>query len=459
MGKDQLLAMIRGGQELTARQRLALVVSLSMPAMLSQLSTIVEEYVDAMMVGQMGAAASASIGLVSTSIWLIGGLSHAASTGFYVQVAHRIGANDFRGARDVFRQGITACLAFCSVLVAIGIAISPWLPMWLGGDRELWRDATLYFAVFCLSMPLHQMCSLAGGVLRCAGHVKVPAYLQVLACVLNIGFNYLFIFVFGLGVLGAAIGTCCAELVVAGALSWYAIVKCPEMNLLQDVDKTRFRPTRITLLKSLNIAGPMGIEHVILCGAQIVSTIIVAPLGTVALAANSFGIIIESLCYMPGYGIADAATTLVGQSLGAGRKPLARQFAHITVAGGIAILSLMAVVMFVTAPWVMQFMSPDVLVQELTTRVLRIEAFAEPMFAASIVCYGIFVGAGDTKVPCAMNLGSIWIVRITLAALLAGTYGLTGVWIAMAIELTFRGIIFLVRLRGNAWLNKFDKIR
>jgi Na+-driven multidrug efflux pump len=107
----------------------------------------------------------------------------------------------------------------------------------------------------------------------------------------------------------------------------------------------------------------------------------------------------------------------------------------------------------------MQFMSPDVLVQELTTRVLRIEAFAEPMFAASIVCYGIFVGAGDTKVPCAMNLGSIWIVRITLAALLAGTYGLTGVWIAMAIELTFRGIIFLVRLRGNAWLNKFDKIR
>jgi Na+-driven multidrug efflux pump len=107
----------------------------------------------------------------------------------------------------------------------------------------------------------------------------------------------------------------------------------------------------------------------------------------------------------------------------------------------------------------MQFMTPDVLVQKLTTTVLRIEAFAEPMFAASIVCYGVFVGAGDTKVPCAMNLGSIWIVRITLAALLAGTYGLVGVWIAMAIELTFRGIIFLVRLHGNAWLNKFEKIR
>ena len=454
MGKDQLLGLIRNGQDLTRGQRWSLVMSLSLPAMLSQLSTIVEEYVDAMMVGQMGAAASASIGLVSTSIWLVGGLSHSASTGFYVQVAHHMGANDFRGARDVFRQGITACLTFCLLLVAVGVCISPWLPMWLGGDRELWHDATLYFAVFSLSMPLHQMCSLAGGVLRCSGNVTVPALLQVLSCVLNIGFNYLFIFVCGLGVLGAAIGTCCAELVVASVMTWYAVVRCPQMNLLQD-SHTSFRPTRITILKALGIAGPMGIEHVIMCGAQIVSTIIVAPLGTVALAANSFGIIVESLCYMPGYGIADAATTLVGQSLGAGRKVLCRQFARITVGGGIAIMSVMAVVMFVTAPWVMQFMTPDVLVQELTARVLRIEAFAEPGFAAAIVCYGVFVGAGDTKIPCTMNLASIWAVRITLAALMAGSMGLVGVWIAMAVELCFRGAIFLWRLRGDAWVNKF----
>lgn len=458
MAKDQLLKMIRDGQDLSSSQRMSLVLSLSLPAMLSQLSTIVEEYVDAMMVGRMGAAASASIGLVSTSIWLLGGLSHSASTGFYVQVAHHIGANDFRGARDVFRQGLSACLGFCCALVALGVAISPWLPQWLGGEQALWHDATLYFAVFCLSMPLHQLCSLSGGVLRCSGNVKVPALLQVLCCVLNVGFNYLFIFGFRLGVLGAALGTCAAELVTAVAMTWYAAVQCPQMNLLQDV-KASFRPTRITLLKSLNIAGPMGIEHIIMCGAQIVSTMIVAPLGTVALAANSFGIIVESLCYMPGYGIADAATTLVGQSLGAGRKALCRQFANITVLGGIVIMSLMGVVMYLSAAWVMQFMTPDVLVQSLTAQVLRIEAFAEPMFAASIVCYGVFVGAGDTKIPCTMNLASIWVVRITLAALMAGTMGLKGVWIAMAIELCFRGLIFLWRLRGTAWMTRFEKIK
>ena len=467
MSKDELLALIRNGQDLTRRQRFALVMSLSLPAMLSQLSTIVEEYVDASMVGSMGAEASAAIGLVSTSIWLLGGVSHSASTGFYVQVAHRIGANDMRGARDVFRQGIASCLLFCLALVAIGVCISPWLPGWLGGEEAIQRDATLYFAVFCLSMPLHQFCSLAGGVLRCSGDVKTPALLQVMCCVLNVAFNYLMIFQYGLGVLGAAIGTCLAELVTSSAMMWYACVKCPAMNLLQDIpvgkhlfskESGRFRPTRITLLKSLNIAGPMGIEHAIMCGAQIMSTIIVAPLGTIAIAANSFGIIIEGLCYMPGYGIADAATTLVGQSLGAQRKPLARQFAFITVGSGIAIMSLMAVVMYLGASWVMQFMTPDLMVQQLTAEVLRIEAWAEPGFAAAIVCYGVFVGAGDTKIPCTMNLASIWAVRITLAALMAGTMGLKGVWIAMAIELCFRGAIFLWRLFGNSWMNRYEKI-
>lgn len=457
MGKDELLALIRNGEDLSRRQRFALVMSLSLPAMLSQLSTIIEEYVDASMVGSLGAEASAAIGLVSTSIWLLGGVSHSASTGFYVQVAHRFGANDLRGARDVFRQGIVSCMSFCLALVIIGVCISPWLPGWLGGEEAIQHNATLYFAVFCLSMPLHQICSLAGGVLRCAGDVKTPALLQVMCCILNVGFNYLMIFQYGLGVLGAAIGTCLAELVTSAAMMWYACIKCPSMNLLQD-QHASFRPTKITLLKSLNIAGPMGIEHAIMCGAQIMSTIIVAPLGTIAIAANSFGIIIEGLCYMPGYGIADAATTLVGQSLGAKRKPLARQFAYITVGSGIAIMSLMAVVMYLGASWVMQFMTPDLSVQELTAQVLRIEAWAEPGFAAAIVCYGVFVGAGDTKIPCTMNLASIWAVRITLAALMAGTMGLKGVWIAMAIELCFRGAIFLWRLFGNSWMNRYEKL-
>ena len=187
-------------------------------------------------------------------------------------------------------------------------------------------------------------------------------------------------------------------------------------------------------------------------GAQIVSTLIVAPLGNIAIAANSFAITAESLCYMPGYGIGDAATTLVGQTYGAARKDLCTSFARMTVGLGMLVMAFMGAVMYVFAPEMIGLLSPVEAIRTLGTTVLRIEAFAEPFFAASIVVYSICVGAGDTLRPAIMNLISMWCVRLTLAAWLARDYGLKGVWTAMAIELTFRGSLFLYRLfRGN-WL-------
>jgi len=173
----------------------------------------------------------------------------------------------------------------------------------------------------------------------------------------------------------------------------------------------------------------------------------------VAIAANTFGINIESLCYMPGYGISEAATTIVGQSLGARRKDLMRSFAWMSVCLGMVIMAVMGLLMGVFAPEMMQIVSNDAAVVKLGAEVLRIEAWAEPMFAASIVAYGVFVGAGKTWVPSLMNLGSIWVVRLTLSLLLAPSMGLHGVWIAMCIELCWRGAAFLFRLKGRSWSN------
>jgi Na+-driven multidrug efflux pump len=194
----------------------------------------------------------------------------------------------------------------------------------------------------------------------------------------------------------------------------------------------------------------MGLQHLLMGGAQIVSTIIVAPLGTVAIAANSLAITVESLCYMPGFGIAEAATTLVGQGIGAGQRLLTRSFAYMSVGLGMVVMTVMGILMWTFAPELMGIMSPveEIIVQGADA--LRIEAWAEPMFAASIVCNGVFIGAADTVAAAIMSLTSMWAVRLTLAATLAPRYGLRGVWTAMAIELTFRGLIFLVRLfRGN----------
>ena len=116
-----------------------------------------------------------------------------------------------------------------------------------------------------------------------------------------------------------------------------------------------------------------------------------------------------------------------------------------------AVMSAMGVLMYMFSYEIMAAITPVEAIRELGAEVLRIEAWAEPMFAASIVTYGVFVGVGNTTLPAVMNFGSIWAVRVPLAWLFAKSMGLQGVWIAMCIELIFRGSIFLARLFFSRW--------
>ena len=450
-GKDILLGRIRSGEGLSFGQQLKLSLILSYPAILAQLSSVMMQYIDASMVGHLGPAAGASIGLVSTCLWLFGGFGMAVTSGFSVQVAHRVGANDFSGARSVLRQALVCVLGFSLFLSLVGMAISPFLPHWLGGGEDITADATSYFFIMALFMPAMIMDWTCAAILQASGNMKVPSILSIGMCVLDVVFNYIFIYLLDLGVTGAALGSGLAEVLTGLAMFYFLAVRSPELNLKQE--KGSFRPQRKVVEKALGISGPMAFQNLLMRGAHIASTVIVAPLGTISIAANSFAITAESFCYMPGYGIADASTTLVGQSIGAGRKPLAQRFAWITTFLAMAIMGLLAILMYLFAPQMMGLLTPDSDVIGLGARVLRIEAFAEIGYAASIVAYGACVGAGDTRIPSLMNFGSMWIVRIIPAIFLARIYGLVGFWICMAVELNFRGLIFLIRLYRGKWLS------
>ena len=449
---ELLLSYIREGRAMTQREKLWLIVSLSIPSILAQISATVMFFIDASMVGHLGAKASAAIGLVETTGWLMGGLGSAANMGFSVQVAHFIGANDMEAARRVLRQSIVCCMIWALVISITALCISPYLPYWLGGNEEIAHDASLYFAIFGFSGIFFQMEGLAGSMLKCSGNMKIPSMLNIGMCVMDVVFNYIFIYILGMGVMGDAVGTGVAMLVTACAMMYFLLVKSKMLSLVGRSGS--FKPKEDTIRTAVKIGAPMGLQHLLMGGAYIVSTMIVAPLGTIAMAAHSLAITVESLCYMPGYGIAEAATTLVGQGIGAGQRLLTRSFARMSVALGIGVMTLMGVLMWIFAPELMALMSPVEEVIALGTRVLRIEAWAEPMFAAAIVCNGVFIGAGDTIIPAIMSLGSMWAVRLTMAATLAPKFGLKGVWTAMAVELLFRGSIFLTRLFKGKWAEK-----
>ena len=447
--KDILLAKIRTGERFAPGEQLRLCLMLSYPAIMAQLSFVLMQYIDTAMVGHLGAAQGASIGLVSTVMWLMGGFLMAASSSFSVQVAQLIGANDFASARKVLRQSLVSVMVFSGFIAIIGAAISPGLPHWLGGGDDICADSSSYFLLCSLFIPFMQLDWMCAAMLQASGEMKIPSLLYMGMCVFDIGFNYLFIYVLDMGVTGAALGTGLAEVVTAVAMLWFLVKKSPQLNLFQD--RGSFRPTREVLGKAFGISGPLAIQNILMRGAYIVSTIIVAPLGTIAIAANSFAVTAESFCYLPGYGIGEAATALVGQSVGAGRKDVARHFAWTTTFLGMAVMGFLAVLMFFFATPIMKLLTTDAEVITLGAKVLRIEAFAELGYAASIVAYGACVGAGDTKVPSLLNLLSMWIVRIIPAIFLTRIWGLTGLWICMAAELTVRGVLFLQRLYGGKW--------
>ena len=449
-----MLAYIREGRELTQSEKFRLIVSLSIPSILAQLSATVMFFIDAAMVGHLGAKASAAIGIVETTGWLLGGLASAANMGFSVQVAHAIGANDFKRARQVLRQSLVCGIIWALSITTIAISISSPLPYWLGGSAEIAHDATLYFAIFSAFGIFFQMEGLAGSMLKCSGNMKIPSALNILMCLMDVVFNYIFIYILEMGVAGAAIGTGLAMVITALLMLYFLLYRSDILKLKGRPGS--FRPKSDVVSNAFRIGGPMGLQHILMGSAQVVSTVIVAPLGTVAIAAHSLAITVESLCYMPGFGIAEAATTLVGQSYGARKRQLTQSFANMSTGSGMIVMTLMGILMYVFAPELMALMTPVDEIIGIGAQCLRIEAFAEPMFAAAIVCNGVFIGAGDTLRPAIMSLLSMWGVRLTLAALLATTYGLPGVWVAMAIELTFRGFIFLVRQLRGGWLKNIQ---
>lgn len=348
-------------------------------------------------------------------------------------------------------------LAFSVCLALIGVAIHLPLPYWLGGGSDIADNSARYFLIYALALPFIFLYHTSEMMLKSAGNMHTPSVMAILVCICDVVFNYLFIYIFKMGVVGAAYGTALAYICISLPNLWLAACQNKILNLRQDA--ARFHWVKEYVRNACKISIPIAIQNILMSGAQIVSTMIVAPLGNIAIAAHSFAITAESLCYMPGYGIGDAATTLVGQTHGANRMDLCKNFAYMTVGLGMAVMALMGVVMYVFAPEMIGLLSPVESIQELGTTCLRIEAFAEPFFAASIVTYSVCVGAGDTFKPAAINLSTMWFVRLTLAYGLSKSYGLEGVWIAMAVELTFRGILFLVRLFRGSWTKSFTVSR
>ena len=171
-------------------EKLNLIVQLSIPSILAQVTSVMMFYIDASMVGSLGAEASASIGLVEPATWLFGSLVAAAGMGFSVQVAHFIGANDFEKARAVMRHGYIFGLFLSFILNGSCRLLATPLPRWLGGGIDIQHDASIYFLIFSFAVPIHFVEYLSAAMLKVSGDMRHPSLIAVFMCLMDVIFNF-----------------------------------------------------------------------------------------------------------------------------------------------------------------------------------------------------------------------------------------------------------------------------
>jgi Na+-driven multidrug efflux pump len=167
---------------------------LSIPAILAQIASIAMDYIDAAMVGAQGANASAAIGLVASSTWLFGGTIRSVGYGISVQVAQCFGAKEYDKARKLLKAALPVVLLFAILLGTAGMLISSSLPVWLHAPEEIRADASVYFRIFASSMPLVMLTMMGNSVLQCSGNIRLPSLLSSMLCVLDVIYNFLFIY-------------------------------------------------------------------------------------------------------------------------------------------------------------------------------------------------------------------------------------------------------------------------
>ncbi len=438
---------------------------LAWPVVIEQIMLSMVQYVDTAMVGTLGATATAAVAINQSTINLINGVFLAFGVGFTTLTARAIGANDHDRARKVVSQAVLVMSLMGVISTALISALSPYIPAWMGGDIEILPGAKAYLFIIATSMFFKASSVILSAITRGAGDTHTPMIVNTMVNAINVMGNFFLIYktraasIFGfhmiipgagMGVAGAAIATSFS--IACGGVFMLWVVFFRE-SVIRINFSDGFKPVKDILSRTMTISLPALGERLAMSVGQIMVTIIITHLGTVSLAAHHLAITAESLCYMPAFGLASAATTLVGQSLGAKREDLTDSLSLTCIKISVAFMSCMGFVLFLAADALISIFTNDPEVHRLGAACLRIIAFAQPFFGTSMTIVGILRGAGDTKGPFLVILFSMWTVRVGLAYIVVIVLGLglSAMWICMVLDFVTRAILFTLRYRAGKW--------
>jgi len=429
------------------------VLRLALPATAEQMLAMMVGIVDTFLVGHLGAESLAAVGLANQWIFLSGTFFGAVGTGSTALIARFTGAKEPDKANQVLRQSVLLGVLIGVAALVLGLSLARPAVILLGARGEVVGLSSTYLRIVSGALILAPLMYLGNASLRGAGDTQTPLRIMMVVNAVNIvvavtAINGLF-GVPKMGVAGSALGAATAQ--VTGGVLVTAV-------LLRGRGQIRLRLDRMRLdwdvIRRITRVGlPTGVENLLFRIGNMAYVTVLASLGVKAYAANQVAINAWSLSFMPGFGFAVAATTLVGQALGAREPKAAEQHGYTSYWMGAGLMAAMGLMFVLFPAQIMGFFTNDAEVIAVGTMPLRVVGLAQPFLAAAMIFAGALRGAGDTRFPMIITAAAIWLIRLPMAYVLGVMlgWGLVGAWTAMSLDMVMRGALNFWRFRGGRW--------
>jgi putative MATE family efflux protein len=409
--------------------------------------------VDTVMVGYLGAASVAGVGVATQVFYAVNVVMMAVSTGTIALVARHVGAGERREAEDALLQSLLLALFLAFLAATAVFCTATPLVAAFGLDTLVASEGVAYLRFMMLGVPSAALFAVVGGGLRGAGDMRTPLVLGAIVNTLNVVGNYLLIF--GnlgfpqMGVRGAALASGIA--ITVGVLLAF-------VHLSRQASVLRLYPARLAInlamvKRVLAIGAPTGVEHLLMQVGFMLYLAIAALYGTTAVAAYIIGVRILAVSFLPGFGFSAAASTIVGQRLGAKQADGAQRGGWQTTRLAVVFMSTAGLLIFIGARSIAALFIDDEAVIDEAVSFIRILAVAQPLMATDFTLGGALRGAGDTRFPLWTVLVGFYGARLGCAWLAANTLGLsiTWVWLALLGDYVLRAALKGWRFRSDAW--------
>lgn len=431
------------------------IKSITWPAFIELVMSTLFGMVNMIMVGWLSSAAISSVGLTNQPFMLLLAVFAAVNVGTTTLVAWNIGAGRVEKLGSITRQILIVNTILGIIMSAIGVVFANKIVLFMGANADTVKDATLYFQIVASGLVFQAVTMGITASLRGAGETKLPMLYNIGSNLLNVLGNYVLIYgKFGFpewGVAGAAASTTISRLIAC--LAGLYIIYVSRKSKIHISIKAKYKMDFDIMKKVFSIGLPAALEQFVLQSGLILFARTVSGLGTIDFAAHQIALNISGLSFAPSMAFGVAATTLVGQSLGANDMDKAKKYADVIHHISVLVACFVGLMYFLFSYQMSRLYTQDLAVAAMSGITLKIMALAQPGQSTQLSLAGALRGAGDTMYPLYASIFGIWIFRVFVAYIFVTVFhwGLIGAWSALVLDQYTRAAIIYFRYRSGKW--------